>query len=86
MQNHNSDRLKLKFNQFHATDHATVISRGRYWLNSDENKANLVTEFTISEKQTVDGYLDTVEKLKLTINKLADEILMTLDNLQGAIN
>ncbi|HFB65148.1 MAG TPA: hypothetical protein ENJ60_06365 [Aeromonadales bacterium] len=74
-------RLKLYFDKFHATDHATVVISGRYGLVEPEAKTLQLTEFSIEEIQTHDGYLDTVEKLKKTLDKLADEILLTLNNM-----
>ena len=76
-------RLKLYFDKFHATDHATVIISGRYGFVDADVRTLQFTEFLIEETQTHDGYLDTVEKLKKTLDKLASEILSTVTKIKN---
>ncbi len=74
-------RLRIFFDKFHATDQSMVIISGRYQITDLSINMQPITEFSIEKKQSANGYLNTVIKLKIALNTLADDILSTLNNL-----
>tara|TARA_R110002073_G_scaffold200357_1_gene359467 strand:- start:425 stop:820 length:396 start_codon:yes stop_codon:yes gene_type:complete len=74
--------LRLEFEKFHATNSAQVVATGRYWFYTRDSLLKIDKPFNISINLTRNGYLHTVEKLKLAINKLSVEIMDSLNYLE----
>ncbi len=63
--------LLIELEQFHATDQATVVARGRYILLNDSGQKIDETHFEVIEKLSRDGYLHSVEQLKKAVTNLS---------------
>ena len=72
-------KLLIELEQFHATDKATVVTKGRYILLNDNGKKIVDSHFEISEALSRDGYLHAVEQLKKTVLKLSEKITIDVD-------
>jgi uncharacterized lipoprotein YmbA len=70
--------LRLEFYNFHVTDNKSVLVNGQYWFYHKDKTLIVNKSFNISEKLTQDGYLHSIEKLKIAINKLSNEIINSL--------
>ncbi len=70
--------FSLEFDQFHATDNATIIVSGQYWFYQKNNKLILNKTFNFSDKLTKNGYLHSIKKLRQAIDKLAMNIINSL--------
>lgn len=72
--------LRLDFEKFHSTNSARTYVSGYYWFYSKNNKElKLNNTFEITERLEKDGYLHSVEKLQLSIDKLSDQIIESLE-------
>jgi len=70
-------RLEIEFDKFHATDHGSVVSSGRYWLSNDDLRIH--QEFSLSRNLSTDGYAQAVNELRETLRAVATQISTSID-------
>lgn len=65
--------LEIKLEHFHATDASTVVTSGKYWLNSHNGQlAEHHFYFELALEQ--DGYAHSVKKLRQLVELIATQI------------
>ena len=64
--------LRVEFDAFHPTADSRVVSRGRYWISSEENSTQFT--FALHGSLTIDGYAHSVDELRETLRTLAQQI------------
>jgi uncharacterized lipoprotein YmbA len=75
---HASCYLNVEFDTFHATDGARVVSRGRFWLVSDDRRVR--QEFDLSGELHADGYGHAVDALRSLLSSVADEVSRSIES------
>ena len=71
-------RVRLEFDRFHATNRSRVVSSGRYWILGPGESAR--QEFDLSEAIATDGYSSAVTALRLSLHKLAGQVVDSIDS------
>lgn len=70
-------RLGVEFDKFHATDKATVVSSGRYWLTSNADRVR--REFDLTQRLSADGYGHAVDALRESLRSVAKLVSQSID-------
>lgn len=75
---HADCRLGIEFDKFHATDSATVVSSGRFWLSGNGERVR--QEFDLTSPLRADGYGHAVDTLRDTLRSVAEMIGDAIDS------
>lgn len=65
-------RLRLEFDAFHPTSNSRAVARGRFWIVAGDKSSRHA--FNISRTLTTDGYAHAVDRLRETLQSLADQV------------
>jgi uncharacterized lipoprotein YmbA len=77
--------LRLHIESLQATDRGEVVATGRYQLISSTDAANpLSANFYFKQNLASDGYAHAVEQMQTLVGQIADAILDSLEELDGA--
>lgn len=71
-------RLGIEFDKFHATDTATVVSSGRFWLSG--NGPRVRREFDLMRRLSADGYGHAVDSLRELLRSVAGLVSEAIDS------
>lgn len=71
--------LRVEFDGFHATDASRVVTKGRFWLYSDQDSRKLVNEFDYSGRLARDGYPQVVAQLRASVSRVAAGIVSEIE-------
>lgn len=75
---HADCRLGIEFDKFHATDSATVVSSGRFWLSGNGERVR--REFDLTRPLNADGYGHAVDTLRASLRSVAEMIGDAIDS------
>lgn len=71
--------VQIKIDQFHATDHSSVVMSGSYWIIGTQAKKILLNrDFNYQSELQEDGYEHAVSKLRNLIRQLSLQISESL--------
>ena len=75
--------LRIEMDQFYIRKSGEVVTGGHYWLFNKTTSLLHDQAFTITQPLTANGYSSAVEKLKQSLQLLADKILAGLKGSTG---